>query len=203
VPVASSRAARFRSFSVGPSASSRIPEQATDAAKLQLSFGLADDDPEPDVRAEFRVIRETSGAPETLKTLRLQKAERPGWTDVEVPWTAHRGPVTLLIQADSSIRGEPATGPLDAPALVSEPVLVPDRLPPDPPVVLVYMVDTLRAHQREPLFLFFPTFQVHEYQATHEFLPEVVPDRHSGNQTSSDTDIRTSTRSSSEFPSSY
>ncbi len=271
-------------------------------ARLEFSVGLAEDDSEPNVRAEFRITREANGASEILKTIRLTKEPRMQWTDVEVPWPAHRGPVSLLIEADSWIKGDPSTDPLDTPALVSEPVLVPERLPPDPPVVLVYMVDTLRAdhlrcyggatapetsefdrlakeglrvermlapaswtlpshasfftstavtthrvvaessrlgpelptlaetyrsagyrtlavtnggfvdssfglargferylsidirresvvqsvprviefiraHTKEPLFIFFHTFQVHEYQATHDFIPEKVPDR--------------------------
>lgn len=115
------------------------------AATLWLSIGIADDDPEPDVEAEFRISREAGGTTMLLRTVRLTKGLRPKWTEVEIPWTSHERVATLRIEASSRIKGEPANDPADTPALVSEPVLVPERLPADPPIVVIYMVDTLRA----------------------------------------------------------
>ena len=115
------------------------------AATLWLSIGIAQDDPEPDVEAEFRISREAGGTSTLLRTVRLKKGYEPKWTEVEIPWAPHRRMATLRIEASSWIKGEPANEPADTPALVSEPVLVPDRLPADPPIVVIYMVDTLRA----------------------------------------------------------
>ncbi len=115
------------------------------AATLWLSIGLAADDPEPDVEADFRISREAGGTTTLLRTVHLTKGVRPNWTEVEIPWTPHEKAAALRIEASSRIKGEPANDPVDTPALVSEPVLVPEHLPADPPLVVVFMVDTLRA----------------------------------------------------------
>jgi arylsulfatase A-like enzyme len=119
---------------------------SSDGGTLEMAFALADEDKEPLVSATFRVHRRTerSGPAELLKTISMDKTAAPGWAEIVLPWPAHRTPVELIVEAESSYGGEDVTDPVLSSALLAEPVLVPRKIVGKPDLVL-FVIDTLRA----------------------------------------------------------
>lgn len=118
---------------------------ASVGGKIELAFAVAPDDPEPNVGATIRIYRRDASENTLLKALNLTKSENREWLAETIVWPSHSKPLTLALEVETSYGGEPEYDPLLAPAIVAEPVLVPQIRGPNRRDFVLFLIDTLRA----------------------------------------------------------
>jgi arylsulfatase A-like enzyme len=133
-----------RRISHGNSVTWTIPSSS--GGVVELACGLSPEEATPTLSAEFRVYR-VDGSRRTQIGARTVRPSQPAtWVTWTVPWKRHFSPMELSIDIDCLSDGKPLPDPLSAPALLAEPILVPESgHAAVRENMVVFLIDTLRA----------------------------------------------------------